>query len=78
MTEKIKDYLKGDTNGFVKRNIFSSEFILIIIYIAIQVFNGTYFNIEEVANERIFNFVLLWVGARQVGKAVAQRTNNGD
>lgn len=75
MTGKIKEFLSVDPNSFMKRGILSSEFLLILIYIGIQMGNGTYWNVTDIANERIFNFVLFWVGARQIGKAVAQTTN---
>ena len=68
----------GD-NSFVKRSIFSSEFLLILVYIAGVYANGAFnLDVSDTSMGRIENLVFIWVGIRQVGKAVSYNAQNGN
>lgn len=76
MVEQIKKVMVGTGDGrdFVRRSVFSSEFLLVLLYIAGLYANGAFnLGISDAAMSRIENIVFLWTGIRQVGKAVTYK-----
>ena len=80
MVDKVKEMLAiSDEDSFVKRSVFSSEFLLILLYIGlISVNTKVGLDISEVNLGYIREFVIAWAFGRQIGKAVSyQKTNGG-
>lgn len=74
MVEEIKKAVigTGDGQDFVKRSVFSSEFLIILLYIAGVYANGAFdLGVSDAAFSRIEVLVFTWAGIRQVGKAVS-------
>ena len=82
MVEQIKGIVSkvvsdNGENSFVQRSLFSSEFLLIVIYIALVYANGAYsLGVSEASMGRIENLVFIWSGIRQIGKAVSYQAVN--
>ncbi len=74
--EGIKKALTVE-NGkdFIKRGVFSSEFLLVLVYFGVVVSNKTFqLGLSDVDLADLRSFVYLWAGIRQVGKAVSYKT----
>ena len=79
MVEEIKKAVfgTGDGQDFVKRSVFSSEFLLILVYIGLLSVNVVLsLGISEVNLGYIRELVLAWVFGRQIGKAVSYDNKN--
>ncbi len=77
MVDQIKKIIgTGGEESFVKRSVFSSEFLFILIYVAGVYANGAFdLGVSETSMMRIETLVLTWTGIRQVGKAVSYRNS---